>query len=78
MLHLTREGAVKARTAARNQFTNLLVTAPETVKARLAGLTTGQQLNAAANFRARRHQRPERRDQDRAAGPGPTGHDPDR
>jgi hypothetical protein len=34
VLHLTREGAVKARTAVRNQFTNLLVTAPETVKAR--------------------------------------------
>jgi transposase len=51
VLHLTREGAVKARTAARNQFTNLLVTAPETVKARLAGLTTGQQLVAAAAFR---------------------------
>ena len=51
VLHLTREGAVKARTAARNQFTNLLVTAPETVKARLAGLTTHQQLDAAAAFR---------------------------
>ena len=51
VLHLTREGAVKARTAARNQFTNLLVTAPETVKAPLAGLTTHQQLDAAAASR---------------------------
>ena len=51
VLHLTRQGAVKARTAARNQFTSLVVTAPEALKAQLAGLSTARQFAVAAGFR---------------------------
>jgi transposase len=42
VLHVTRRGAVKARTATRNEFAGLLVTAPEPIRAALAPLTATQ------------------------------------
>ena len=41
-LNLARRSAVKAKTAASNQITSILVMAPEPVRARFAGLTTDQ------------------------------------
>ena len=51
MLHLTRRSAVKARTQAANQITNLVLTAPEPVRTQLRGLTTPQRVRRAAAWR---------------------------
>ena len=50
-LHTTRRGAVKARTAAINQFAGLLVSAPEPLRAQLQPLPAAQRLATAAAFR---------------------------
>jgi transposase len=51
VLHVTRRGAVKARTATRNEFAGLLVTAPEPIRAALAPLTATQRVRTAAGYR---------------------------
>lgn len=51
VLHTTRAGAVRARTAALNQFNGLLVAAPEVVAERLRGLSRTRQVGAASAFR---------------------------
>jgi transposase len=51
VLQVAREGAVKARTAALNEFAGLLVTAPEPVRASLTGLSVGKRITAAAGYR---------------------------
>ena len=50
-LHTTRRGAVKARTAASNQFAGLLVSAPEPLRAQLRPLPKAQRLATAAAYR---------------------------
>lgn len=50
-LHTTRRGAVKARTAAINQFAGLLVSAPEPLRAQLKPLSEAQRLATATAFR---------------------------
>ena len=50
-LRVARRGAVKARTQAGNQLRDLIVTAPEQVRDKLAGLTTAQRVALAARFR---------------------------
>jgi transposase len=50
-LRTARRGAVKARTQAGNQLRDLIVTAPETLRARLAGLSTEDRVALAARFR---------------------------
>jgi transposase len=52
-LKVARRGAVKARTQAANQLRDLIVTAPETLRARLAPLPTGERVRLAARFRPR-------------------------
>ncbi|MHB2024309.1 MAG: IS110 family RNA-guided transposase [Mycobacteriales bacterium] len=54
VLRVTRAGALKARTQAGNQLRDLVVTAPEELRASLAGLSTGRRVELAAL--ARRHQ----------------------
>jgi transposase len=51
VIHTVRRGALKARTAAVNEFTALLVTAPDRLRAELAGRPRKAQLAAAAAFR---------------------------
>jgi transposase len=51
VLHVTRRGAVKARTASRNEFAGLLVTAPEPIRAALTPLTPKQRIRTAAGYR---------------------------
>jgi transposase len=51
MIHLTRESAVKARTAAINQLKALIVTAPEPLHTQLAGLTNPTLISTCAAFR---------------------------
>jgi transposase len=51
MLRLTRDGAVKARTAAANQLRDLLVTAPASVREPLRRLSTGRRVQACARLR---------------------------
>jgi len=51
MLRMTRRSASKQRTQAVNQIHALIVTAPEALRAQLAGLTTGQLLTTAARLR---------------------------
>jgi transposase len=50
-LQVARRGAVKARTQAGNQLRDLIVTAPEQLRGRLAGLPTAQRVALAARFR---------------------------
>ncbi len=50
-LQVARRGAVKARTQASNQLRDLIVTAPEPLRARLAGLAAPQRIALAARFR---------------------------
>jgi transposase len=52
LIHATRAGAVKARTAARNTFTNTLRTSPDAVREQLQPLTRARQLRAATGYRA--------------------------
>ena len=52
LIHATRAGAVKARTAARNTFTNTLRTSPDAVREQLQPLTRARQLTAATGYRA--------------------------
>jgi transposase len=49
-LKVARRGAVKARTQAANQLGDLIITAPETLRARLAGLPAGERVRLAAQF----------------------------
>jgi transposase len=49
-LRVVRGGAVKARTAARNQFHGLLITAPEQLRAALRGLGTAAKLKHCNDF----------------------------
>lgn len=51
VLHSTRRGAVKARTAAQHQFRNLMLTAPQELRATLEPLTARQRLDRAAGWR---------------------------
>ena len=50
-IRVARNGAVKARHAAINQLKALLVTAPETIRHHLAGLTTTQLAATTAHYR---------------------------
>jgi len=50
-LQVARRGSVKARTQAANQLRDLIVTAPEVLRARLAGLAAPQRVELAARFR---------------------------
>lgn len=50
-LRTTRRGALKARTQAGNQLRDLIVTAPETLHARLIGLSTDDRVALASRFR---------------------------
>jgi len=50
-LQVARRGAVKARTQAGNQLRDLIVTAPEQLRGKLAGLATAQRVALAARFR---------------------------
>jgi transposase len=50
-LQVARRGAVKARTQAANQMRDLLLTAPEALRAALAGLSTEARAQRAARFR---------------------------
>src|SRR6266487_6242672 len=52
-LRVARAGAVKARTQAGNQLRDLILTAPEQVRRRLAGLPCQRQVDVAARFRPR-------------------------
>jgi len=49
-LKVARRGAVKARTQAASQLRDLIVTAPEDVRAQLAGLSTAMRAVTAAGF----------------------------
>lgn len=51
ILHLTRRSAVKARTQAGNQMKDLILTAPDTLRAQLRALTTCQRVRACARWR---------------------------
>lgn len=51
ILHVTRRSAVKARTQAGNQMKDLILTAPETLRAQLRDLTTCQRVRACARWR---------------------------
>src|SRR5436190_10584123 len=53
MLRVARRGAVKARSQAGNQLRDLIVTAPESLRAKLALLPTGERVEAAARLRPR-------------------------
>jgi transposase len=53
LIHGTRAGAVKARTAARNTFINTVRTSPDTVREALQPLTRARQVKAAAGYRPR-------------------------
>lgn len=50
LIHATRAGAVKARTAARNTFTNTLRTSPDAVREALQPLSRARQLKAAVGY----------------------------
>jgi len=50
LLHLTRAGAVKARTAAYNQIKDLIITAPDQLRARLRGKTLQRVAAEASQF----------------------------
>jgi len=50
-LQVARRGAVKARTQAGNQLGGLIVTAPEAMREKLAGLSTRKRVTLAARFR---------------------------
>lgn len=51
ILHLTRRSAVKARTQAGNQMKDLVLTAPEPVRARVRGLSTRERVQVCASWR---------------------------
>lgn len=51
VLHVTRRSAVKARTQAGNQIKDLVLTAPDPVRAQLRDKTTPQRVRTAANWR---------------------------
>jgi len=51
MLAITRSGAVKANTSAMNTLRALVITAPEPLRAQLAGLTRGRLVTACRRFR---------------------------
>ena len=51
MLTVARRSAVKARTAAANQISGLIVTAPEHLKDRLGGLSTNDAVDACTRMR---------------------------
>jgi len=50
-LHVVKRSALKARTQAGNQMTNLIVTAPEATRAELRGLTALKRAKRAASWR---------------------------
>ena len=50
-LQVARRGAVKARTQAGNQLRDLIVTAPEVLREKLAGLPAHERVTLAARFR---------------------------
>jgi transposase len=50
-LQVARRGAVKARTQAGNQLRDLILTAPEQLRDKLAALTTPRRVTLAARFR---------------------------
>jgi transposase len=50
-LQVARRGAVKARTQAGNQLRDLIITAPQTLREKLAAQPTVQQVKLAARFR---------------------------
>jgi transposase len=52
LIHATRAGAVKARTAARNTFINTIRTGPDQVREVMQPLTRARQLKAALGYRA--------------------------
>lgn len=51
VLHITRAGAIKARTAAINELRALLITAPATLREQLAGLRTATLVTTCARLR---------------------------
>lgn len=51
LIHATRAGAVKARTAARNTFINTVRTSPDAVREALQPLTWARRLRTAAGYR---------------------------
>jgi len=51
ILHVTRRSAVKAKTQAGNQMKDLILTAPEPIRAKLRGLSTPQRVRVCASWR---------------------------
>lgn len=51
ILHVTRRSAVKAKTQAANQMKDLILTAPDPIRAKLRGLSTRQRVQACASWR---------------------------
>jgi transposase len=51
LVHATRAGAVKARTAARNTFLNIIRTGPDQVREAMQPLTRARQLKVATSYR---------------------------
>src|SRR5690348_6799958 len=49
-LQVARRGAVKARTQAGNQLRDLIITAPQMLREKLAGLPAPQRVRLAARF----------------------------
>ena len=54
-LRVARAGAIKARTAAANQFHSLCDTAPESIRAQLRSLTFKKRITTAQRWRPRHH-----------------------
>jgi len=52
MLQVARRGAVKARTQAANQLRDLIVTAPQPLRATLTSLSTAERVDTAAGLQA--------------------------
>lgn len=50
VLHVTRRSAVKAKTQAANQITNLVLTAPEPLRSQLRVMSTTQRIRTAARW----------------------------
>jgi transposase len=51
VIHVVRRSAMKARTQAGNQLKDLVVTAPESIRSEMRGLTTKQRCERAAKWR---------------------------
>ena len=76
-LHVVTGSAIKARTQAGNQMTNLIVTAPEATRAELRGLTALKRAKRAASWRPGTGHDPVTVTRRAIGDPGPPLADPD-